>query len=79
MIQLKPDYANAYSNRGAAKTLLGKHQDALTDLNKAIQLRSDDAGAYKNRGLTLKISLRIPLVACEHLKRSDVLSFSPAK
>ena len=36
-IRLKPDDAKAYSNRGAAKNLLGKHQEALTDLDEAIR------------------------------------------
>ncbi len=49
-IYLKPDYVEAYNNRGAAKNLLGKHKDALADYNTAIRLKSDYVEAYNNRG-----------------------------
>ena len=50
-IQLKPDMAVAYSNRGNAKGGLGRHEDAITDYDKAIQLEPDMAKAYSNRGI----------------------------
>ena len=37
-IQIDPDYANAYSWRGAAYSMLGQHQTAIADFTKAIQL-----------------------------------------
>ena len=49
-IDLRPDYVEAYNNRGAAKNLLGKHQEAIADYDKVIQLKSDYAEAYSNRG-----------------------------
>ncbi len=49
-IQLKPDYAEAYRNRGAAKGLLGRYEEAIVDFNKAIDLKSDLVGVYNNRG-----------------------------
>ena len=32
-INLEPDFVEAYNNRGAAKNLLGKHQDAIADMS----------------------------------------------
>ena len=49
-IQLKPDLADAYSNRGNAKGRLERYEDAITDFDKAIQLEPDMAEAYSNRG-----------------------------
>ena len=51
-IALKPDFVEAYNNRGGVKNLLGKHQNALADYNKAIRLKPDYAEAYSNRGGT---------------------------
>ena len=49
-IRLKPDYAEAYNNRGAAKSGLGQHGDAIVDYNKAIRLKPNYVEAYNNRG-----------------------------
>ena len=51
-IQLEPDHAEAYNNRGGvAKAELGQDSAAISDYNKAIQLRKPDhAEAYFNRG-----------------------------
>ena len=49
-IQLKPDVAEAYSNRGIAKRRLGRYEDAIADYDKAIQIKPDLANAYSNRG-----------------------------
>ncbi|NJN39191.1 MAG: tetratricopeptide repeat protein [Acaryochloridaceae cyanobacterium CSU_3_4] len=50
-IQLKPDYAEAYNNRGIARSALGDNKGAISDLDKAIQLKPDYAVAYVNRGI----------------------------
>ena len=50
-IQLKPDYAKAYYNRGLAYDHQGKYSKAIADYNRAIQLKPDYAEAYNNRGL----------------------------
>ena len=55
-IRLKPDYAEAYINRGAAKAALGQHDDAIADYGEAIRLRSGLAEAYYHRGVA-KIAL----------------------
>ena len=49
-IQLKPDLAVAYFNRGNAKRRLGQREDAIADFDKAIHYKPDLAEAYFNRG-----------------------------
>ena len=49
-IQLDPDNAAAYVNRGVAKYTLGDYRGAIEDYNKAIQLDPYDAQLYANRG-----------------------------
>lgn len=49
-IELKPDYAEAYTVRGAAYGLLGNYQQAINDYNMAIKLDPQYAEAYSNRG-----------------------------
>jgi len=50
-INIKPDYADAYYNRGIAKKNLGDYQGAIADYNQAIKIKPDYADAYNNRGL----------------------------
>ena len=49
-IALKPDYAEAYNNRGNALSELKRHEEALASYDKAIALKPDYAEAYNNRG-----------------------------
>ena len=49
-IRLKPDYAEAYNNRGNVKSDLNQHEEAIADHDKAIRLKPDLAEAYNNRG-----------------------------
>ena len=49
-VRLKPDYAEAYNNRGNAKHDLDRHEDALADHDEAIRLKPDLPEAYNNRG-----------------------------
>ena len=49
-IELNPDDAGAYINRGNAKAMLGQHTAAIIDFNTAIRLQPNDAEAYVNRG-----------------------------
>jgi serine/threonine protein kinase len=48
-IRLKPDYAEAYSNRAFVYTFVGKFDQAIADCNEAIRIKPDLAEAYKNR------------------------------
>ena len=50
-LKLKPDYVNAYNNRGNVYRLKGEFDTAIQDLNIAIELKSDYADAYNNRGI----------------------------
>ena len=52
-IQLKPDYAEAYSNRGNALKDLGRLDEALQNYDKAIQLKPDSLEAYSNLLMSL--------------------------
>jgi predicted O-linked N-acetylglucosamine transferase (SPINDLY family) len=53
-IALKPDYAEAYSNRGNALLALKQLDAAVVSFNKAIALKPGYAEAYYNRGVALK-------------------------
>jgi len=50
-IQLKPDYAEAYNDRGFAYYLKGDGTRAIADYTRAIELRPDYAKAYNSRGV----------------------------
>ncbi len=50
-IEINPQLAAAYSNRGAAKYALRKYQEAIVDCDKAIEINPQLAEAYSNRGL----------------------------
>ena len=51
MIELKPDYADAYSNRGVSHSNLNDNKGAIEDYNKAIELKPYNPNLYYNRGL----------------------------
>jgi len=56
LIQTYPHYADAYYNRGLAKTKLGDKQGAIADYNEAIKIDTNLAEAYEERGnLWLKL------------------------
>ena len=50
-IRLKPDYAEAYNNRGIAHQEGGDLDGAVADYSEAIRLKPDFAKAYGNRGI----------------------------
>jgi tetratricopeptide (TPR) repeat protein len=49
-INLKPNFAYAYNNRGNAYLDLGDAKKAIADYNRAIAIDPKYALAYKNRG-----------------------------
>ena len=51
-IRLNPEYAEAYYNRGLARSDKGDLEGAIKDYNQAILLNPNDAEAYYNRGVT---------------------------
>jgi tetratricopeptide (TPR) repeat protein len=50
-IQLKPDYAEAYNDRGFAYYLKGEAEPAIADFSRAIALRPNYPKAYNSRGV----------------------------
>ena len=52
-IELKPDHAKAWSNKGVVLENLGRHEEALEAHEKAIELKPDHADAWNNKGATL--------------------------
>ncbi|MDD5134311.1 MAG: tetratricopeptide repeat protein, partial [Phycisphaerae bacterium] len=49
-IEIKPDYAKAYCNLGAAWHILGRYQDAIEAYKQAIRTKPDYAEAHYNLG-----------------------------
>ena len=52
-IELKPDYVDAYHNRGTVYGRKGEYNRAIEDYDKAIELKPDLAQTYSNRGESL--------------------------
>ena len=52
-IQLKPDYAEAWNNRGNALHDLKRYEEAITDYDKALNLKPDHHQAWIDKGVTL--------------------------
>ena len=50
-IELNPNLAAAYNNRGVAKRNLGQYEAAIADYDAAIRLDSTYVAAYNNRGI----------------------------
>jgi tetratricopeptide (TPR) repeat protein len=50
-IRLKPDYAEAFNNRGNARRDKGDLGGAIEDYSEAIRLKPDFAQAFNNRGV----------------------------
>jgi Tfp pilus assembly protein PilF len=50
VIELRPDFPEAYNNLGAALKQKGKLDEALESFNRALQLRPDYSEALSNRG-----------------------------
>jgi tetratricopeptide (TPR) repeat protein len=51
-IRLKPDYAEAFNNRGNARGDKKHFAGALADYAKALEIKSDDPEVFYNRGIT---------------------------
>jgi len=54
IISIKPDYADAYYNKGNALKAQGQLDEAIASYNEALSLQPDYADAYYNRGNALK-------------------------
>ncbi|MBF0472553.1 MAG: trypsin-like peptidase domain-containing protein [Nitrospirae bacterium] len=51
VIEIIPQYLNAYHNRGISYFLLGKNNQAIVDFNKVIELNPKASDAYSLRGM----------------------------
>ncbi len=51
-IELKPNYINAYINRGVAYDQLKMYEAAISDYDTVIHLNPDNLMAYNNRGIS---------------------------
>src|SRR5262249_17381332 len=56
---LKPDFAEAFNNRGTVFQKLNRLDEALASYNEAIALKADYAEAHYNRGLVLQELKRV--------------------
>jgi len=71
-IELEPDYAEAYYNRGCIYKD-GDHRQAIRDFTKAIELRPDYAMAYVRRGITYALQDKKSLLAIADIKKAVTL------
>ena len=53
-LTIKPDYAEAYNNRGTALQELKRLEEALASYDQALRIKPDYAEAYSNRGNALR-------------------------
>ena len=69
---MKPDYAEAYTNRGNAYDGKGEYGHAIANHTKAIELKPDYAAAYTNRGLTYRNKGEFDRAIANHTKAIDL-------
>ena len=77
-ISLKPDYADAYYNKGYALYYLDKLDKAIEAYSKSISLKPDYAEAYSNMGVALKNQGKFD-EAIEAIKKSIALKPNDAE
>jgi len=50
-LRLRPDWSDAYNNRGAAQTAKGNFDAAISDTSQALRIDDENENAYVNRGI----------------------------
>ena len=53
-LQIKPDFHQAWNNRGIVLENLGRYEEAIKSYDRAVQIKPDDHEAWFNRGLPLR-------------------------
>ncbi|MCC3413410.1 MULTISPECIES: tetratricopeptide repeat protein [unclassified Microcoleus] len=53
-LEIKPDYHEAWYNRGSALDDLGRLEDAIASYDKALEIKPDYHEAWNNRGIALR-------------------------
>jgi len=74
-IQLKPDFAYAYSNKAFCKLQLGDIAGASKDIQKSLELDPNNSYAYKNYAL-IKLKQNKNSDACAYLKTANEKGYS---
>ena len=76
-IEIKPDFVDAYLNRGDTKLIVGDFDGSIADMTRAIRLAPENGRAYFVRGLA-KQGVNDDSAACEDFIQSAELGFAPA-
>ena len=73
-LEINPENALAYANRGLDQEIKGNLDHAISDYNKSLQLAPLHAGTYNNRGI-LYIKLGNKQEGCSDIRRACELEF----
>ncbi len=71
-LQLQPDWAKVYFDRGNAYYGKGDNDRAIADYNKAVHLKPDYVDAYYNRGLAYQGNVTIEHTHADFKKDLDL-------
>jgi tetratricopeptide (TPR) repeat protein len=74
-IEIDPDYAPAYYNRGLAYAELGDTSKAIEDWTKAIEIDPDYADAYKSRGDVYRLLDEYERALADYRRASDIYPY----
>ena len=71
-IDINPQYADAYFNRGTIFETKGAYDLAIADFTQVIQIKPQDADAYLNRGLAYRAKEEIDNAIADYSKAIDL-------
>ena len=71
-IEINPEYAIAYFNRGVTRYHLDDFEGAVSDYTQSISINVDDADGYLNRGL-IYFKIGNDKFACQDFKKAASL------